>query len=413
MMPLTKYQNDLEEEHSYGSIAAPQCDHENKPAMSSSLLGMMAAGATISAPMKKESNAPSSHCGPSFHPIESDLFKDFTLMEILKLSDDFVFDTAASTSDYNHSSALHGLLQPEDSTYHSSCTLNSPENEPISLNFFSPPHCCEDKRANGWPEDTPSICLSVMPLLESSLDKEVVDYSADKSLFEEELSKNNESMSTKVACISSDLAESLNKKRNRASDEQEKDSPAPEESQAFPKSDSRFRPYQEEQWAEHFQALCEYRNREGNCLVPHLYPQNPALARWVKRQRYSYKVKVAGQKASSMTPERIAALEGIGFVWDSQSAAWEERFCELSEFRQATGHCRVPANYRLNPKLARWVKCQRRQYKAYVDGEHSTLTNERIFNLESIGFEWLIRPSFVNKEKSRSSDRPKKMARIH
>lgn len=155
-------------------------------------------------------------------------------------------------------------------------------------------------------------------------------------------------------------------------------------------SSKRFRPYQAGQWVEKFDELCEYREKMGHCLVPHTYSESLPLARWVKRQRYQYKLMREG-KASTMTNERVLALENIGFVWDSQGAAWGERLGELKEFRQVYMHCNVPSNFSENPQLATWVKCQRRQYKLHMEGKPSNMTEDRIRHLENLGFEWELR----------------------
>lgn len=152
----------------------------------------------------------------------------------------------------------------------------------------------------------------------------------------------------------------------------------------------RFRPYQAGQWTEKFDELCEYRKKMGHCLVPHTYRENLPLARWVKRQRYQYKLMMEG-KPSTMTEDRVRALEEIGFVWDSQGAAWEERLDELREFCSVFHHCNVPSNYNENPQLATWVKCQRRQYKLHVEGKPSNMTTLRVQQLEGLGFEWELR----------------------
>jgi len=152
----------------------------------------------------------------------------------------------------------------------------------------------------------------------------------------------------------------------------------------------RFRPYQAGQWSEKYVELKAYRESQGHCCVPHTYTENLALARWVKRQRYQYKLMEEG-KPSTMTAERVKALEDLDFIWDSQRAAWEERLNELHDFRRKHGHCNVPSNFKDNPQLATWVKCQRRQYKLHFRGRPSNMTDRRVGQLESIGFEWELR----------------------
>ena len=160
---------------------------------------------------------------------------------------------------------------------------------------------------------------------------------------------------------------------------------------APPVLEHRFRDYQSEQWSAKFQELQGYRSLYGHCCVPHTFKEAPSLARWVKRQRYQYKLLHEG-KPSTLTRERIAALEHIGFVWDSHSAAWNERLRELDAFRQQHGHCNVPSSDSHRTQLATWVKCQRRQYKLFCEGNiTSNMTLDRIAQLERIGFEWKLR----------------------
>lgn len=151
-----------------------------------------------------------------------------------------------------------------------------------------------------------------------------------------------------------------------------------------------FRHYQEEQWNVMYEQLCAYRNRMGHCNVPYTDEENAPLARWIKRQRFQYKLMREG-KQSTAVPERVEALEKIGFVWDSQNALWRERLDQLKYFKEANGHCNVPSGYAENIPLATWVKCQRRQYKLYQAGKPSYMTQDRIDELVSLGFEWELR----------------------
>jgi len=156
--------------------------------------------------------------------------------------------------------------------------------------------------------------------------------------------------------------------------------------------EDRFRSFQKGLWAERFAELLDFRRKYGHCRVPHALHENPQLARWVKRQRYQYKLMKQGQ-TSTMTVERAQALQEIGFVWDSQTAVWSERLDELIEFRRVFKHCNVPTNYTANKQLARWVKCQRRQYKLMKEGKHNNMTPWRVQELERVGFNWMMRGS--------------------
>lgn len=150
-----------------------------------------------------------------------------------------------------------------------------------------------------------------------------------------------------------------------------------------------FRSYQTALWGERFEELQRYAKAHGNCLVPHNWKENLSLAKWVKRQRYQYKLKME-RKHSTLTDERQAALEGLGFIWDSHSAVWEERLQELKEFKQRHGHCNVPSTYSENHSLSIWVQCQRRQYKLHRSGggKRSHMSSDRIAKLDDLGFVW-------------------------
>jgi Helicase associated domain len=150
-------------------------------------------------------------------------------------------------------------------------------------------------------------------------------------------------------------------------------------------SDADLRSSHVEQWKKRFDELVDYQKQHGHCLVPLNWEPNPSLAHWVKRQRYQYRIKNEGNH-STMTPERQEALEKLGFVWDSHSAAWLERWQELADFKTLHGHSNVPKMYSENRQLAIWVKCQRRQFKLFTEGQSSNMTLDRIECLDALGF---------------------------
>mmetsp|Transcript_7507 Transcript_7507/g.13155 ORF Transcript_7507/g.13155 Transcript_7507/m.13155 type:complete len:701 (+) Transcript_7507:468-2570(+) len=167
-------------------------------------------------------------------------------------------------------------------------------------------------------------------------------------------------------------------------------------------------------WQSRYKELQDFHRKHGHALVPMNWEENQTLAHWVKRQRHQYKVKHAlrtgaissndttstsvkmtkttttttgrVEDGSSLTDQREAALQALGFVWDSHSAAWEERWNELADYERQHGHTNVPKNYAPNQKLSVWVKCQRRQYKLMNQGKRSNMTPYRINKLRSLGF---------------------------
>lgn len=152
-------------------------------------------------------------------------------------------------------------------------------------------------------------------------------------------------------------------------------------------SSANIRSHQTILWEERFKELCTFRSVHGHCFVPHNWDKSTALAKWVKRQRYQYKLKIEG-KHSALTETRQGRLEQLGFVWDSHSAIWEERLRELRDFQSKNGHCNVPSTHQENHSLSIWVQCQRRQYKLFRQGTRCHMNEERIRKLEGIGFVW-------------------------
>mmetsp|Transcript_710 Transcript_710/g.1116 ORF Transcript_710/g.1116 Transcript_710/m.1116 type:complete len:224 (+) Transcript_710:303-974(+) len=153
-----------------------------------------------------------------------------------------------------------------------------------------------------------------------------------------------------------------------------------------------FRKHQGEKWNSYFEELLALHTEYQRFPTSEL-SKSTKLAGWIKRQRCHYKRFQSGRE-SAMTPERIEKLESIGFVWDKQEALWQQRAAELLSFKKASGHCCVPRDYQEYPKLANWVKCQKRQYKLYQQGLVPNFSKERIRQLDAIGFQWNAQKSF-------------------
>ena len=70
---------------------------------------------------------------------------------------------------------------------------------------------------------------------------------------------------------------------------------------------------------------------------------------------------------------------------------WHDHFRQLCEYKAKFDHCRVPTLYSDNPKLGKWVANQRYKFKLHQEGKPSSMTAERIQELESVDFEWEVR----------------------
>ncbi|KAL3787827.1 hypothetical protein ACHAW5_003579 [Stephanodiscus triporus] len=174
----------------------------------------------------------------------------------------------------------------------------------------------------------------------------------------------------------------------------------------------------EAHWFERLQELKDYKRNHGDTLVPFSYSANPLLGRWVSNQRTDYSlylkkkefeekwrgVEVLDDKVKEemdrlttrgMTEKRIQLLEAEGFVWDVHAHAWELRFQELRTLVALDGRAvfiqrpKGCTHDRYDP-LAAWASMQRENFMKRQNGLHTTLTEDRIEKLNSIGFAWEI-----------------------
>ena len=175
--------------------------------------------------------------------------------------------------------------------------------------------------------------------------------------------------------------------------------------------------YYDKQWDVMFQRLLQFKQINGNCLVPKRYPPDMKLGTWVHTQRIQYR-KLTANSEKAVTEEEVAKLlagqnndptlteeekaaiqsvtgrdevttyrltearrkrlEEVGFVWCAQGAKgpdvarivrntyddqWDNMFEKLVEYKNTHGDCLVPKRYKENPKLGTWVDTQRVQFK--------------------------------------------------
>ena len=82
---------------------------------------------------------------------------------------------------------------------------------------------------------------------------------------------------------------------------------------------------------------------------------------------------------------RIERLDGIGFEWRSKKTyQWKIRLGELRDFYNENGAAPVPRAE--HPTLYNWATKQKKEYDKFVRGEKTNMDEERIKDLESIGF---------------------------
>jgi hypothetical protein len=93
--------------------------------------------------------------------------------------------------------------------------------------------------------------------------------------------------------------------------------------------------------------------------------------------------------SSRLTHDMIQALEELQMDWNHRrQQIWELRLRELRDYQQEYGDTCVPITYTANPALAQWTSRQRKNYNAKKRGCVNALTQERIEQLDALGFVW-------------------------
>ena len=121
--------------------------------------------------------------------------------------------------------------------------------------------------------------------------------------------------------------------------------------------------------------LLSYKENNGDCNVPKGYQKDTRLGRWVARQRQF-------RRKGSLSEDRIAKLDSIGFTWDPHDDNWNSKFEQLISYKEKNGDCNVPKEYEKDKSLGLWVYTQR-QFR-----RKGRLSEDRIAKLDSIGFMW-------------------------
>jgi hypothetical protein len=84
---------------------------------------------------------------------------------------------------------------------------------------------------------------------------------------------------------------------------------------------------------------------------------------------------------------RIFELNSMGFKLQvRQREPWDQRLEELKEHVKSHGHCEVPKDTHLGV----WILNQRSQFKLMLARKKTSLSQQRINSLNSIGFDWRV-----------------------
>eukprot|EP00591_Stephanopyxis_turris_P013180 CAMPEP_0195532586 /NCGR_PEP_ID=MMETSP0794_2-20130614/38559_1 /TAXON_ID=515487 /ORGANISM="Stephanopyxis turris, Strain CCMP 815" /LENGTH=309 /DNA_ID=CAMNT_0040664861 /DNA_START=79 /DNA_END=1005 /DNA_ORIENTATION=+ len=157
-------------------------------------------------------------------------------------------------------------------------------------------------------------------------------------------------------------------------------------------------------WEAKFELLKQYIEKFGDARVPSaLHSEEfPRLGSWVATQRTAYRheqARARGEDTNStnhISPEQIAKLESVGFVWGGQlrEETWNKHFEQLKEYVKEHGNALVPIN--APGGLGFWVHRQRRSYRTenlraagkLKKSQRDCLTEDQIQRLKDVGFVW-------------------------
>jgi superfamily II DNA or RNA helicase len=126
-------------------------------------------------------------------------------------------------------------------------------------------------------------------------------------------------------------------------------------------------------WDKWYGLLQKFYNCHGHLRPSQKHQEDGLnLGAWVTTQRAA---------KNTLSPERIARLDQLGFTWDPLAEDWEANFAALVKFKQREGNARPMVKYQEDGiNLGLWVRTQRKA--------KDRLSAEQIARLDQLGFSW-------------------------
>ena len=140
-------------------------------------------------------------------------------------------------------------------------------------------------------------------------------------------------------------------------------------------------------WERNFTAAKSFYETHGHLLVSvnDTHTDGVALGRWIAQLRFYRK---SGIQNAYITPQRIAALDAIGMVWDVPDYLWEQNYSAAVRYHRTYGHLNAPADY-VDPdgsRLGAWLNSVRASKKG--NNRRAELTADQIARLDALGMNW-------------------------
>jgi hypothetical protein len=140
----------------------------------------------------------------------------------------------------------------------------------------------------------------------------------------------------------------------------------------------------DDKWDEKYNQLKQLYEKEGTSHFMLVKIAPPELVKWASHQRHLYN-RLLMNKPSALSKERLDKLNAIGFPWNVNDSDWMEMFEELRSMLQNDNFSTFEVA-QTKGRLRTWIKNQRREFKAYLEGKRSYLTTDKVEKLLSINF---------------------------
>ena len=115
------------------------------------------------------------------------------------------------------------------------------------------------------------------------------------------------------------------------------------------------------------------KERQRQCKGNDIAAHKSKLSNWITRMRFRY-------KQGTLSKERIALLDSIGFEWERMETKWMTMYQRLKTYEERNGHAVVPLSYKKDRQLAIWVQTQRKLCEK----------QDRVDLLNDLGFVWNV-----------------------
>ena len=153
-------------------------------------------------------------------------------------------------------------------------------------------------------------------------------------------------------------------------------------------------------WKEKYDELLKFRSEHGHVYVPtpKENEEYTKLHEWLQIQRSEFSqyrsrhTRSPSSPKLAMTDTQFDLLTEIRL--EDPSPEWEKKFERLCKYKELHGDANVPRRYQPDPKLGKWVDCQRTGYKSFRTGNkrhRNGMNPNRIQRLEDVGFKWSLK----------------------